>query len=197
MSDNQLSGRVGAAGRRTILRTRVRAFAFAPLIAGVMTAAAARPTDAQGLDTVRAPIAAATHATDAQSLDTVGARIAAAARPTEARGFDTAVGARVAGIARRAGQAAQPDRRFELTLDDAVRRALEQNLDIAVQRIHPLVQDMQVAAAASAFLPLASSAFDFNQSTVPNRFVFDGGGLGGRSIVTDQGRYDFGIGQEV
>ena len=77
------------------------------------------------------------------------------------------------------------------------RRALEQNLDIAVQRIHPLVQDMQVAAAGAAFLPFASSGFDFNQSTAPNRFVFDGGGLGGRSIVTDQGAYDLGIGQEI
>ena len=179
MSDNQLSGRVGPGigppDRKTILRTRVRAIAFAPLIAGAMTAAAAR-------------------ATDAQDLDTVGARIAATARATDARGLDTTAGARVTGVARPAGQ---PARRFELTLDDAVRRALEQNLDIAVQRIHPLVQDMQVAAAGAAFLPFASSGFDFNQSTVPNRFVFDGGGLGGRSIVTDQGAYDLGIGQEV
>ena len=66
-----------------------------------------------------------------------------------------------------------------------------------VQRIHPLVQDMQVAAAGAAFLPSASSGFDFNQATAPNRSVFDGGGLGGRSIVTDQGAYDLGIGQEV
>ena len=182
MSDNQLSGRVGPGvgppDRKTILRTRVRAIAFAPLIAGAMTAAAARATDAQG-------------------LDTVGARIAAAARATDARGFDTTVGARAAGVAGRAGQAGQPARRFELTLDDAVQRALEQNLDIAVQRIRPLVQDMQVAAAGAAFLPAASSGFDFNQATAPNRSVFDGGGLGGRSIVTDQGAYDLGIGQEI
>ena len=200
MSDNQLSGRVGPGvrppDRKTILRTRVRAFAFAPLIAGAMTAAAARATDAQGLDTIGgAPIATAARATDAQDFDAAaGARIAAAARATDAQGFDTTVGARVAGVARPAGP---PARRFELTLDDAVQRALEQNLDIAVQRIHPLVQDMQVAAAGAAFLPFASSGFDFNQSTVPNRFVFDGGGLGGRSIVTDQGAYDLGIGQEI
>ena len=178
MSQNQLSCQVGLPDWRVILSTRARALAFAPLIAGAMTAAAARATDAQG-------------------LDTVGARIAAAARATDARGFDTTVGARAAGVAGRAGQAGQPARRFELTLDDAVQRALEQNLDIAVQRIHPLVQDMQVAAAGAAFLPSASSGFDFNQATAPNRSVFDGGGLGGRSIVTDQGAYDLGIGQEV
>ena len=159
MSRNQLSCRVGLPDWRVILPTRARAFAFAPLMAGLMIAAAARPTCGQGLDTL--------------------------------------AGARVAGAAPRTGQAGQPARRFELTLDAAVQRALEQNLDIAVQRIHPLVQDMQVAAAGAAFLPFASSGFDLNQSTVPNRFVFDGGGLGGRSIVTDQGAYDLGIGQEV
>ena len=159
MSQNQLSCQVGLPYWRVISSTRVRAFAFAPLMAGLMIAAPARPTCGQGLD--------------------------------------TAVGARVARAAPRAGQTGQPARRFELTLDDAVRRALEQNLDIAVQRIHPLVQDMQVAAAGAAFLPFASSGFDFNQSTAPNRFVFDGGGLGGRSIVTDQGAYDLGIGQEI
>ena len=159
MSQNQLSCPIGLPDWRVILSTRARAFAFAPLMAGLMIAAAARPTCGQGLDTV--------------------------------------AGARVAGAAPRAGQAGQPARRFELTLDAAVQRALEQNLDIAVQRIHPLVQDMQVAAAGAAFLPFASSGFDLNQSTVPNRFVFDGGGLGGRSIVTDQGSYDLGIGQEV
>ena len=159
MSQNQLSCHVGLPDWRVILSTRARAFAFAPLMAGLMMAAAARPTCGQGLDTV--------------------------------------AGARVAGAARLAGQSGQPARRFELTLDDAVQRALEQNLDIAVQRIHPLVQDMQVAAAGAAFLPFASSGFDFNQATAPNRSVFDGGGLGGRSIVTDQGAYDLGIGQEI
>ena len=177
MSKDRSSCQLRLPDRRTILWSRVRAFACAPLIAGLMIATAP--------------------ATDAQDLDTVGARIAAAARATDAQGFDTAVGAQVAGVARRAGQAAQPARRFELTLDDAVRRALEQNLDIAVQRIHPLVQDMQVAAAGAAFLPFASSGFDFSQATAPNRSVFDGGGLGGRSIVTDQGTYDLGIGQEI
>lgn len=159
MSQNQLSCQVGLPDWRVSLSTRARAFAFAPLMAGLMMAAAARPTCGQGLDTV--------------------------------------AGARVAAAARLAGQSGPPTRRFELTLDDAVQRALEQNLDIAVQRIHPLVQDMQVAAAGAAFLPFASSGFDFNQATAPNRSVFDGGGLGGRSIVTDQGAYDLGIGQEI
>ena len=123
--------------------------------------------------------------------------LAAASRPTHAQNFDAVVGERVAAVARQASRAGQPARRFDLTLDDAVQRALERNLDIAVQRIQPLVQDMRVAAAGAAFLPVASSGFDFNQETMPNRFVFDGGGLRGQPIVSDRGAYDLGIGQQV
>ena len=126
-----------------------------------------------------------------------GLMLAAAARATHAQSFGTVVGERVAAVARQASRAGQPARRFDLTLDDVVQRALERNLDIAVQRIHPLVQDMRVAAAGAAFLPVASSGFDFNQETTPNRFVFDGGGLGGQPIVSDRGTYDLGVGQQV
>ena len=103
----------------------------------------------------------------------------------------------VARTVRHVGRDSIPARRFDLTLDNAVQRALERNLDIAVQRIHPLVQDMQVAAANAAFLPFASSGFNVNQATLPNRFVFDGGGLRGQPIVSDRGRYDLGIGQQL
>ena len=126
-----------------------------------------------------------------------GLMLAAAARATHAQTLDTVVGERVAAVARQTNRAGQPARRFDLTLDDAVQRALERNLDIAVQRIHPLVQDMRVAAAGAAFLPVAPSGFDFNQETTPNRFVFDGGGLGGQPIVSDRGTYDLGVGQQV
>ena len=126
-----------------------------------------------------------------------GLLLAAASRTTHAQTLDTVVGERVAAVARQASRAGQPARRFDLTLDDAVRRALERNLDIAVQRIVPLVQDMRVAAAGAAFLPVASSGFDFNQETTPNRFVFDGGGLRGQPIVSDRGTYDLGVGQQV
>ena len=56
---------------------------------------------------------------------------------------------------------------------------------------------MQIATADAAFLPFASSGFGFNQAITPNRFVFDGGGLRGQPIVSDEGNYDLGIGQQV
>ena len=83
-----------------------------------------------------------------------GLLLAAATRTMHAQTLDAVVARSVARVARQAGQ---PARRFDLTLDAAVQRALERNLDIAVQRIHPLVQDMQIVAANAAFLPFASS----------------------------------------
>ncbi|MXY24706.1 MAG: TolC family protein [Acidobacteria bacterium] len=110
---------------------------------------------------------------------------------------DGSVAPETIAAARRSGQQNVSSGRYELTLDDAIERALERNLDIAVQRINPLVQDMAVVTANAAFLPLASSGFGLNQSTFPNRTLFDGGGLTGRSIVTDRGNYDVGIDQAV
>lgn len=102
-----------------------------------------------------------------------------------------------AGSVRHVGRDATQARHVDLTLDDAVQRALQRNLDIAVQRIAPLVQDMAVATASAAFLPFASSGFGLNQATVPNRSLFDGGGLRGQPIVNDRGSYNLGIGQQV
>ena len=103
----------------------------------------------------------------------------------------------VAGPVRHVDRDAILVRRFDLALDDAVQRALQRNLDIAVQRIAPLVQDMAIATASAAFLPFASSGFGLNQATVPNRSLFDGGGLRGQPIVNDRGSYNLGIGQQV
>ncbi len=89
-------------------------------------------------------------------------------------------------------------RQFQLTLDEAVERALERNLDIAVQRINPLVQDLSVASANAAFLPILQSGFGLNRSTTPSRTQLDGGNLqGSDAVVTDRGSYDLGIGQQV
>ena len=114
-----------------------------------------------------------------------------------AQTFGTNVGGVVTQAALQATLNARAARRFDLTLDDAVQRALERNLDIAVQRIDPLVQDMQVATANSAFLPLASSGFGLNRRTSPNRSLFDGGGLRGTNIVNEQGNYDLGVNQRM
>ena len=120
-----------------------------------------------------------------------------AARDAQAQMPGTVVDDVVAGSVRHLSRDATLVRHFDLALDDAVQRALQRNLDIAVQRIAPLVQDMAVATASAAFLPFASSGFGLNQATVPNRSLFDGGGLRGQPIVNDRGSYNLGIGQQV
>jgi outer membrane protein TolC len=117
--------------------------------------------------------------------------------PAHAQTFGANAGGIVTRAALQASRDARAARRFDLTLDDAVQRALERNLDIAVQRINPLVQDMQVATANAAFLPFASSGFGVNQRTSPNRTLFDGGGLRGSNIINEQGNYDLGVNQRM
>ncbi len=116
---------------------------------------------------------------------------------SHAQTFGTNVGGVVTRQALQASRNARAARRFDLTLDDAVQRALERNLDIAVQRINPLVQDMQVATADAAFLPFASSGLGVNRRISPNRSLFDGGGLRGSNIVNEQGLYDLGVNQRM
>jgi len=43
-----------------------------------------------------------------------------------------------------------------LSMDDAVRLALEQNLGIAVERFNPQIEDMSIAQARSFWLPTLS-----------------------------------------
>jgi len=46
-----------------------------------------------------------------------------------------------------------------LTLDDAVKLALERNLDIVVQRLSPQLQDIAMASAQAFYNPLVTSTF--------------------------------------
>ena len=97
------------------------------------------------------------------------------------------------------GQATPQGGRFDLTLDDAIERALDRNLDIAVQRINPQVQDLTIASAHSAFLPTLSSNFNTRSSTSPQSSQLDGSGqvTDLDPIVTDLGSWDVGVGQQV
>src|SRR5206468_5416703 len=52
-----------------------------------------------------------------------------------------------------------------LTVDDAVKIALEQNLGIQIQRVEPQIQDESVAQARAAWLPNLSSSFNKNSNT--------------------------------
>src|SRR5207344_1184445 len=75
---------------------------------------------------------------------------------------------RLSGAIQAAAQAAPPqptESRRPLSIDDAVRLALEQNLGIKIQRIDPQIQDVGIAQARSFWAPNLSTNFSKNSQT--------------------------------
>jgi outer membrane protein TolC len=67
----------------------------------------------------------------------------------------------------------------DLRLEDAVGRAMDQNVDLAVARLGPQLQDLSLAGVRAAYRPtLTSRLGDSNSTTTPNTT------LGGGSVVT-------------
>ena len=88
-----------------------------------------------------------------------------------------------------------PDNRpvVRLTLDDAVKFALERNLDIAVQRLNPEINDLGVARIRSAYHPsLTSTVSAAGLSQLPTSQL-----IGGANVVQDTQTVNGGIAQLV
>ncbi len=81
----------------------------------------------------------------------------------------------------------------DLTLEDAIARALERNLDIAVARLNPQVVDLTLAQALSAYRPTFNTALSTNQSTNPSSTQLDGG----ESVVSDRLAFNSGLTQAI
>jgi outer membrane protein TolC len=84
----------------------------------------------------------------------------------------------------------------ELTLDDAVKLALERNLDIAVQRMNPELQDIAIASARSVYHPNLTSTFSKasqNQAPTSQLQLSQGGG----GVVSDTLTYNGGFAQQL
>ncbi len=62
-----------------------------------------------------------------------------------------------------------------LSIDDAVKLALEQNLGIRIQRIDPQIQDVGIAQSRSFWAPLVSSAVNRNVVNQPTTSIFSPG----------------------
>ena len=83
--------------------------------------------------------------------------------------------------------------RTDLTLEDAIARALERNLDIAVERLNPQVIDLTLAQQLSAYRPTFDTAFSNNSRTNPSSTQLDGGD----AVVSDTAVVNAGISQAV
>ncbi|HZP47094.1 MAG TPA: TolC family protein [Vicinamibacterales bacterium] len=84
-----------------------------------------------------------------------------------------------------------------LTLDDAVKLALDRNLDIAVQRLNPQIQDEAVARIRSVYYPSVTSQLGTQATTTPATTSLAGSGQAGAPITTGLTTYNGGIAQSV
>jgi outer membrane protein len=92
-----------------------------------------------------------------------------------------------------ASQAAQASAPMKLTLDEAVRLALENNLDIAVDRIEPRVAETRVSQASSAFIPGLSGVVGRTHNLAPPTSLL----IGPQGVTTDALTSTLGVGQRL
>jgi outer membrane protein TolC len=78
-----------------------------------------------------------------------------------------------------------------LTMDEAVAQALENNLDLQVDRINPQLQDLSVAQASSSYTPSFQSTLNFaDQTSQPTDFL--SGNV--TQLTGNNSNYNFGVG---
>ncbi|HEX3702757.1 MAG TPA: hypothetical protein VHU82_05465, partial [Vicinamibacterales bacterium] len=70
-----------------------------------------------------------------------------------------------------------------LTLDDAVKAALDHNLDIAVQRSNPEINDLAVASIRSVYHPSLTSTLASQSTNTPTTSGLVGGSAAGTGVV--------------
>ena len=81
----------------------------------------------------------------------------------------------------------------DLTVDEAVARALERNLDIRVERLNPRLQDFSIAALEANYRPTLTSVFANGESvTLPTSQL-----TGAARLQTETVRYDGGVAQNM
>jgi outer membrane protein TolC len=86
--------------------------------------------------------------------------------------------------------------RVSLTLEDAVKRALDNNLDIAVQRINQQTYDVSIASIRSVYTPLMSSTISSQTSKIASTSTIAGAATG-QAITNDTFVFNGGFVQDV
>src|SRR5436309_708907 len=83
-----------------------------------------------------------------------------------------------------------------LTLDDAVKFALDRNLDIAVQRLNPEIQDIAYASLKSVYLPALTSTLSQNGTTNASTSQISGGSAAA-GVTNNTFTYNGGLTQSI
>jgi outer membrane protein TolC len=84
-----------------------------------------------------------------------------------------------------------------LSLDDAVKLALDRNLDIAVQRLNPQINDIAIASIRSVYHPTLTSTLNRQSTTTPSTSTISGTNAAGEAINSGLNTYNAGIAQSV
>jgi outer membrane protein len=126
----------------------------------------------------------------AQSQKTDEARIAELAR-NAARQFEAARAA--VDQTRPTTPITTPGPNLELTLDEATARALERNLDLAVERLNPLIQDANLERLYAAYRPTVTSQVGHLARVQPPTSQLNGG----LSVQNDTSTYNTGLSQTL
>jgi|SRR5579862_7448178 len=82
-----------------------------------------------------------------------------------------------------------------LSLDDAVKLALDRNLDIAVQRLNPQINDIALASLKSIYNPSLTSTVFSRSASNPSTTTIAGSNQAGASIDSTLTTYNGGIAQ--
>src|SRR6185369_10121402 len=86
-----------------------------------------------------------------------------------------------------------PGPNIELTLDDATARALERNLDLAVERLNPMIQDANLERIQAAYRPTLTSQIGHLARVQPPTSQLNGG----TSVQNDTSTYNSGLTQAL
>jgi len=89
-----------------------------------------------------------------------------------------------------------PGPKVALTLEEAVKLALDRNLDIAVQRLNPEISDLAVATVQAVYLPnLTSTILTQGQTTASTNSI--AGGSAAQAITNDAANWNGGLAQNL
>jgi len=97
------------------------------------------------------------------------------------------------------GPSTAPDTRrsMSLTLDDAVKLALDRNLDIVVQRLNPEISDIAVSSIRAAYLPAVTTTLSTQSTTTPANSTLAGSNQAGVPVVAGLTTWNGGVVQNV
>jgi outer membrane protein TolC len=86
-----------------------------------------------------------------------------------------------------------PGPTVELTLDEATARAVERNLDVAVERLNPQIQEFNLARLRASYRPVLNSSVGHRAVVQPPTNQLNGGLI----VQNDTSTYNGGVGQSL